>query len=53
MTPTYASVSPTYATVSPTYATVSHLRWLRLEAAVVVLHKVGGGVVFNFNYLIN
>ncbi len=28
-------------------------RWLRLEAAVVVLHKVGGGVVFNFNYLIN
>ena len=28
-------------------------RWLRLEAAVVVLHKVGGGVVFNVNYLIN
>ncbi len=27
--------------------------WLRLEAAVVVLHKVGGGVVFKFNYLIN
>jgi hypothetical protein len=26
--------------------------WLRSEAAVVVLHKVGGGVVFNFNYLI-
>jgi hypothetical protein len=28
-------------------------RWLRLEAAVVVLHKVRGGGVFNFNYLIN
>ncbi len=27
--------------------------WLRLEEAVVILHKVGGGVVFNFNYLIN
>jgi hypothetical protein len=27
--------------------------WLRLEAAMVVLHKVGGGAVFNFNYLIN
>ncbi len=27
--------------------------WLRLEAAVVVLHKVGGGVIFNFTYLIN
>jgi hypothetical protein len=27
--------------------------WLRLEAAVVVLHKVGGGIVFGFNYLSN
>ncbi len=27
--------------------------WFRSEAAVVVLHKVGGGVVCNFNYLIN
>ncbi len=28
--------------------------WLRFEAAAVdVLHKVGGGAVFNFNYLIN
>ncbi len=27
--------------------------WLRSEAAVVILHKVGGRVVFNFNYLIN
>jgi hypothetical protein len=27
--------------------------WLRLEAAVVLLHKVGGWVVFNLNYLIN
>ncbi len=26
--------------------------WLRSEAAVVVLHKVGGGVVFDFKYLI-
>jgi hypothetical protein len=24
-----------------------------LEAAVVILHKVGGRVVFNFNYLLN
>jgi hypothetical protein len=31
----------------------SNAGWLRLEAALVVLHKVGGGVAFNFNYLIN
>ncbi len=28
-------------------------RWVSVEAAVVVLHKVGGEDVFNFTYLIN
>jgi hypothetical protein len=25
-------------------------RWLKLEAAMVVLHKVGGGAVVNFDH---